>query len=217
MTRFQFGWHAATASVVAASLCGQLVSSLSQGVSAVDFFSYFTIQSNLLVLAAALGLLTGIGAGTAWFRWVRLAALTGITVTFVVYALLIGPHVSPTGVDWWLDKGLHLVAPLLAVLGQLVVGPRTRFAWSDLGCIAWPVAWLAWTLGRAAWGDPRFTMPDESLSTVPYDFLDVDRHGTIAVVVMIIVITAFVFAVAAGYVGHARRGHADSADRPLVT
>ncbi len=216
MTRFQFRWHVVTTLVVATTLFGQLASSISGGMSPVDFFSYFTIQSNSLVLAAELSIVLGLGVGATWFRLLRLAALTGITVTFCVYAVLIGPKVSLTGIDWWLDQGLHVVTPLLAVFAQVIVGPRTRFDWRDLLFVGWPVAWLAWTFSRVAWGNPRFPMPDESFATVPYDFLDTELNGTGAVMVTVVLITAFLLAIAAGFIAVSRRSSASPVAAPVV-
>lgn len=210
MTGLQRGWHILTAVVVTVAVTGQLVSSVSQGLSALNFFSYFTIQSNLLVLATALALLCGCDSQARWFRVLRLAALTGITLTFVVYAVMIGPHITLSGADWWFDKGLHYAAPALA-LGGLVVGPRTRWGWPDLAFIAWPALWLMYTLGRAAAFNPAYTMPDLTTARVPYDFLDVERVGAATLVVTVVAITAVLLGIASAYVAVSRRAATQSA------
>ncbi len=204
MTGFQRSWHLATAAVVAVAVVGQLISSASQGRSIVNFFSYFTIQSNLLILVAAVVLARGSEPSAAWWRVLRLAGLTGITVTFLVFAVLIGPHVSLTGVDWWYDKGLHYVSPLMAVTG-FVIGPRPALRWSDLAFIGWPVAWLAYTLVRGLTFRPSFELPDGSFSPYPYDFLAVDVLGAGRVSVTIVVITVLMLVIATGYIAAVRR------------
>lgn len=133
----------------------------------------------------------------------RLAGLTGITVTFLVFAVLIGPHVSLTGADGWLDKGLHYAAPLLAVAG-FVIGPRPALRWSDLAIIGWPALWLVYTLVRALVFEPSFDQPDGSTGHFPYDFLDVDRLGAGQVALTSVVITALILAIAAAFIAVTR-------------
>lgn len=205
MTRIQRSWQAVTALVVAASLAGQLAIVLSRDGSVVNYLSYFTIESNLLVLACALLLLAGRDIQATWFRLLRLASLTGITVTFVVFSLLIGPHLDLSGADWWVDKGLHYVSPALAIVGFVWVGPRPVLRWTDLTFMVWPVVWLGHTFMRAAWFSPLFLMPDGSSANVPYQFLDVDRLGTGRVIATSIGITVLLIAVAAAYITLARR------------
>lgn len=201
----QRGWHALTVVVVCVSVVGQLVSSVTQGQSAVDVLSYFTIQSNILVLATAVALLAGVSPETGWFRVLRLAGLTGITITFVVFAVLIGPFLTLHGVQWWLNIGLHYAAPLLAV-GGLFVGPRAPWQWRDLAFIGWPALWLVWTYVRAAALDPAYVMPDGSTAEVPYVFLDVATVGLGMVAVANVMITLLLVGVASGFVAASRRG-----------
>ncbi len=212
MSVLQRGWHAATAVIVAVAVFGQFGYSQSQGRSGLNFFSYFTVQSNLLVWISAIALTVGVSQEARWFRLVRLAALTGITVTLLVFAVLIGPYVTLSGPDWWFDKGLHYVSPTLAILGFLVVGPTTRFRRADLAFIAWPAAWLAYTLGRAVWFSPAYELPDGSTAPVPYDFLDFDTLGAGRVAVTSVVITALLLALALGYIAFGIRRSRGSTD-----
>ncbi len=101
MTRTGVGryWHIATFVVAVVALVLQLVL-IVQGQTVIDtdavlaatpervrrFFSYFTIQSNLLVAVSMFLLLTG-RTHTQLFRVLRLASLIGITVTGVVAAV----------------------------------------------------------------------------------------------------------------------------------
>lgn len=204
MTSRQRWWHLVTVLVVSVALVGQLVSSTSQGLPVLNFLSYFTVQSNLLVLAVAVLLVLDRGTDARWFRLLRLAAMTGITLTFLVFAVLIGPHLSLSGPDWWFDKGLHYASPLLAVTG-LVLGPATRWRWSDLAFIAWPAAWLVYTLVRAEVAAPTYTMPDLSTAHVPYDFLDVERTGVAGLALAVVAITAALLLIASAYVASSRR------------
>lgn len=203
-------WHGATAAIAAVALVGQIVLVVDSGDGLLDFFSYFTIQSNLLVLATSVVLATGREPDSRGWRVLRLAALVGITVTGLVYATLIGPYVSFEGITWWYDKAFHYVVPLLAVVGHVWVGPRPRFVPADLVVLAWPVAWLAYTLARSEWGDPSFAANDGSVSRVPYDFLSTDLNGAGSVAVTCVGLTLGMLLVAGAYIRWSHR------DRPAA-
>ncbi|WP_432549020.1 Pr6Pr family membrane protein [Kineococcus arenarius] len=130
-------------------------------------FSYFTIQSNVLVLAAAASLtLRPDRDGPAW-RVLRLDALLGITITGVVYATVLGPGLQHSGVDWWVNAAVHYVSPVASVLGWLLFGPRPRLDRRTLVlAFAWPLAWVAWTFAHGA-----------ATGWYPYPFLDASAIG----------------------------------------
>lgn len=131
------------------------------------FFSYFTIQSNLLVAVAAWILARRPAADGAVFRSVRLAGLIGITVTGLVHFALLRPLLALQGWSYAADKALHVAVPLLAVSGWLAFGPRGRIDRRAIrDSVVWPLVWLAWTLAVGA-----FT------TWVPYPFLDFHSKG----------------------------------------
>jgi hypothetical protein len=133
----------------------------------IRFFSYFTIQSNLLVLAAALPLARRPGHDGRWWRVVRLASLLGITVTGLVYVVVLAPLYDPQGIDAWTNAGLHYLSPVLVVVGWILLGPRPRITGAVVGrALVWPVAWIGWTLVHGA-----------ATGWYPYDFLDVGTLG----------------------------------------
>ncbi|SEQ57096.1 Pr6Pr family membrane protein [Microlunatus flavus] len=132
-----------------------------------DFVSYFTIQSNLFVLAISLTLaLDPERDGPVW-RVLRLDALLGISITGLVYWALLAPLVDLSG--WGLVAGLgfHLVSPVGTVVVWFLVGPRPRITWSTVAwAFAWPVAWVVYTFVRGA-----------VIGWYPYPFLDVTEVG----------------------------------------
>ena len=175
-------WQAAIAVVITASLViqltllveggadansGQSGASVVLGVRLWRLFSYFTIQSNLIVLAAALVLvLNPLRDGPIW-RVVQLDALVGITITGLVYAIVLAPQVHLTGAALVATIGFHYVSPWAAVLAWLLFGPRRRITWPTvLGAFVWPVLWLVYTFTQGA-----FTR------WYPYPFLDVTKLG----------------------------------------
>ncbi|MFH7324402.1 Pr6Pr family membrane protein [Aeromicrobium sp. JJY06] len=137
------------------------------GVRLARFIAYFTIQSNLLVLVSAVVLARDTLADGPWWRAVRLAGVMGITVTGLVHFFLLRPLLDLEGASLVADRLLHLVVPLLAVVGWLVFGPRDRIdRRALLVAFLWPVAWLAVTLTVEA-----------VTGWYPYPFLDVAASG----------------------------------------
>lgn len=112
-----------------------------------EFFSYFTIQSNLLVAIAAVLLAVKPDRNSAGFRVLRIAGLFGITVTFVVYQLLLSNLANFTGVAAASNIGLHYVVPALVILGWLLFGPRRLVTWRALFfAMLWPLAFVLLTV-----------------------------------------------------------------------
>jgi hypothetical protein len=187
-------WHGLTAMVAIGALVLQLVLIIRGGrvldetsqpdlpVRLGRFVSYFTIQSNLLVAVVTTQLARDpLRDGRRW-RVARLAAVVGIFVTGVVHFLLLRPLLDLDGADWVADKLLHMVVPVLAVIGWALFGPRPRIEVREIRwTLVWPLAWLAWTLvvgGVTGW--------------YPYPFLDHrEEHGTMGVVLTSAAITVF--------------------------
>ena len=137
------------------------------------FVSYFTVQSNLLVAVASVMLARHPDRTTPWLRILRLAGLVGIAVTAVVHFFLLRPLLSLDGADWAADKLLHMVVPALAIIVWVLVGPRPVVRGRDVAlAMAWPVAWLVWTL-----------VIGQVSGWVPYPFLDAAAEGWGAVAV----------------------------------
>ena len=112
MTRL---WHAILAGFVISALLGQIFLTVTEDRSLVNLFSYFTIQSNILVLVAAIALRPD-RRGAGW-AVLRLAGLVGITVTGVVYATVLAGIADFSGIEWWYDKTFHYAVPVGAMLG----------------------------------------------------------------------------------------------------
>ena len=150
--------------------------------------SYFTIQSNLLVAVTSWQLVRDPARDGRWWRPVRAAALVGITVTGLVHFTLLRPLLDLHGAGWAADKLLHMVVPLLAVVGWLLAGPRPRAPWRDaLTALVWPIAWLVWTLAIGA-----------VAGWYPYPFLDVGAEGAGSVALTCVGVTLLFLALVAG-------------------
>jgi uncharacterized membrane protein len=159
-------------------------------------FSFFTIQSNVLVgLTSAQLALRPDRDGRVW-RVLRLDGLVGIAVTGIVYSTVLARIHEPKGWEQVSTNFVfHYAVPVLAVLGWLLFGPRPRIdarvvAWS----LVWPLAWFAYTLvhGRIS-------------KWYPYPFVDVATHGYARVVVNALLVTVVLAAVSAVYAFGDRR------------
>lgn len=133
----------------------------------VRLFSYFTIESNLLIGGVSLALALDPRRDGPVFRVLRLDGLLCIAVTGIVYNTVLRGLVTLTPSGAVANMMLHVLAPLLAVIVWLWVGPRPRVSvrtvwWS----VVYPIAWLVYTFVRGA-----------ATGWYPYPFLDVTVLG----------------------------------------
>lgn len=149
------------------------------GFSAANFFSYFTILSN--VFAAAV-LTVGAARPTPRDpRWgyVRGAAALFMVVTGIVYALLLS-DVAVGLTATWVNAVLHQVMPVVMLADWLLVPPRTRVRpVRALVWLAFPLAYFAYSLVRGPLVD-----------WYPYPFLDPrdDGYGPVAVTAVVLAV-----------------------------
>jgi len=203
------GWHAALAVLIAVAVVWQAVLVARADASLVNLFSYFTIQSNLLMMVASAGVAIDPARHGRLFGAVRLAGLVGITITGVVYATVLAGQVEMTGAAKALDTIFHYIVPAASVIGFVLIQPRTQFDRSAGWFLAWPIAWLGYTLVRAVAVSPTYQVSDTGTGTarVPYDFLDFDAHGAGFVAIAAVLVTAVACLLAVGYlrIGGVRR------------
>jgi len=140
-----------------------------QGRSGAHFFSFFTIQSNILCVAALLLLvLVRRQERTGLFDGARCAAVLYMAITGVVFALLLaGLQEELQTTVPWVDFVVHELMPVVLIADWLLDPPRHRLPrWAALAWLAYPLAWLAYTLARG-----------EIVDWYPYPFVDVSTHG----------------------------------------
>ncbi len=134
-----------------------------------NFFSFFTIQSN--ILAAALLIAAAVvrrASRTLAFDILRGAATLYIAITGVVFALLLAglqeeldTHIG------WVDLVVHKLIPAALVADWLIDPPRHRISLrAAVTWLAYPLAWFGYTLVRGV-----------DTGWYPYPFVDVDRIG----------------------------------------
>lgn len=151
------------------------------------FVSYFTILSNLLVAGVSFALARDPARDGRRWRVVHLATLSSITVTGVVHWFFLRPILDLQGASYVVDKLLHVVVPVLAVVAWVVAGPRGRAVRAAiLPSLGWPLLWGALTLARGA-----------ATGWWPYPFIDADTLGWGRVLLNLVAI-AVLFAVVGG-------------------
>ena len=203
MTRL---WHGLIAALAAFALVGQAALTIDRDRSIVNFISYFTIESNLLVLVTCLLLVQRPDRGGTAFGLLRLGSLTAITVTGIVYATILAGNGDFRGIEWWYDKIFHYVVPAMSVIGFLAFRPRTPLTRTALWSLAFPIAWLAYTLVRAEVAEPVYALTSTTTAHVPYGFLDVADHGAGVVTVACLVVTVIFVVLELAYIRLSRRG-----------
>ncbi len=128
----------ATALLILAAIVVQLFNPDDPWAVAANFFSFFTIQSNLF---AAVVLIV-VAARAAAPRSPRLDVIRGaatlyLLITGVVFALLLSNIPEDLQLTLpWVDTVLHQVAPILIVLDWLVDPPRSRIAPAHRAAVA---------------------------------------------------------------------------------
>ena len=207
----------ATAAGIGAAVVAQLVHSIDYraaqgatdvGAFLVNFFSFFTIDSNVL---AAVAMLIGVvllvrRVEARWFTVLRLTATTYMTVTLIVYNLLLRGIELPQGATVaWSNEILHVVAPLLVMLDWLFAPGRSRLDWRHIWIVVvFPIGWAAYTLIRGPFAIEELTRAP----WYPYPFLnpDLSPNGYLSVAFYVLLIAGIMLAVGAGLVWVSRRG-----------
>lgn len=143
---------------------------VSAAVKSVEFFSYFTILSNML---AAVALTAPLAAPpsrlAAWSEesGPRAAIATYLAITAVVYHTMLAWQWDPQGLRKASDTILHTITPIAFLLDVALRGGRGPARWIVAAkAMAFPALFGAWTLVHGA------------LTTwYPYPFMNVAKRG----------------------------------------
>jgi hypothetical protein len=142
----------------------------------IDLFSYFTIWSQIMVGIVMTLLYLNPARDGRIFRVLRIDSILMITVTGVVYNLLLGPNYPPQGLNQISSPIQHTLTPLLTVLIFLVAGPRGWFSLKNVAkALVVPIIYVFYTLFRGA-----------IIDKYPYDFFDVVSFGYAYVLVFVL-------------------------------
>jgi hypothetical protein len=178
----------------------------------VNFFSYFTIQSNLIGVAVFLvGAARWQSGSPASWDLVRGGSVVYLTVTFVVFALLLSNTDVDTAVPW-VNTVVHEIFPIAVIADWLIDPPVTSFTLRRaLLWLVYPLAWTGYVLIRGA-----------IVGKYPYPFLDPANggYGTVALYVVAIlvfgVLLCAIYAWVGNVLGARRRRETSEASRTLA-
>lgn len=181
---------------------------LSVAFGVTNFFSFFTIESNVATVVVLL-----IGAIFAfakkpdphWYTVFRVIIVTYMAVTGIVYNLLLRGVELPQGTTVeWSNEVLHVVACAYLVLDWFIAPGRTALSWRSLrGIVIFPIVWAIYTMIRAP-----FTVDDNhGKAFYPYPFLDpsLANEGYFSVAFYIVLIAGVVCGVGAAAIWVSRR------------
>ncbi|MFM8944311.1 MAG: Pr6Pr family membrane protein [Actinomycetota bacterium] len=147
----------------------------------IDFFSYFTIWSNILAAYVCTRLARGTFDDTPRNRILRADSLLMMSVTGIVYQLLLAADANLQGLQYVTNFTEHQAGPILVVGTFLAFGPRGWLRFSTVvAALAIPIAWLLYSLARGGY-----------MGAYPYDFLNVVKYGIGPVLMTVVQIIAF--------------------------
>jgi hypothetical protein len=136
----------------------------------IRFFTYFTIQTNILVAVFFTTLL--LKRASDWGKFfsrpgVSTAICSYITFVGLIYNLLLRQLWQPTGLQLIVDELLHSAIPLIFILYWLIYVPKMGLQWKNIFTwLIYPVIYIVIVLIRG------------SLSGYyPYPFIDVNDLG----------------------------------------
>ena len=170
-----------------------------------NFFSFFTIQSNLFAAVVLLWGATNDQAGRDAVRvdLVRGAATLYVCITGVVVVVLLSGMQDGLAVPIaWVDVVVHQVTPIVMVADWLLVPPTTRIPWRRaLVWLAYPLLFATYSLIRGLivdWYFYPFLSPDQA-----------DGYGAVALYVVGIAVGALLGTVPVVLVGNRLRALAN--------
>lgn len=143
--------------------------------SALNFFSYFTVLSNVSAMVV-LGVLAARPEleGDRVTSLARGAVTLYMAVTGIVYNLLLAPVAADVSTNLqWVNVIVHVVGPIVVVVDYLLAPPPLRPTVTETATwLVFPALWLVYTMVRgpiAEW--------------YPYPFLDPDQESTGSIIV----------------------------------
>ncbi|WP_227394638.1 Pr6Pr family membrane protein [Jeotgalibacillus aurantiacus] len=171
-----------------------IVAQFAEGITRADFivlnfFSYFTIQSNILIALVLLAgaVVPGHVFQSVKFQLLRGAATAFIMTTGVVYFLFLrGLEESLQTPVPWVNTTLHYILPLIALIDWVWAFSKVKIAFKHtLIWLSYPLIYLIYTLVRGPFAD-----------WYPYPFVDPRPEGYIPVIISSLFLTLLIFTIA---------------------
>ncbi len=186
-----------------AAIATQLISLAAKGtLNPVNYFSYFTIDSNLIATGVLLAGAASRGSDpTPRLDLVRGAAVVYMSITGIVFTLLLSNTDVDTAIPW-VNSVVHELMPLVMLADWLVTPPAVRLQLRQgLLWLSFPLMWIVYTIIRGA-----------IVNLYPYPFLNPVNGGYASVAVyclailVAMLVVSLVVVVLANATGGGRRG-----------
>jgi hypothetical protein len=157
----------------------------------IDFLSYFTIWSNVVVGLVMTLLALNPQRDSPRLRILRIDSLMMISITGLVYALIIAPYVTNRGWENVSNSLLHQITPIVTIAVFIIAGPRKWFSVKGVfAALIIPIVYVIYTLIRGA-----------VIGAYPYDFFNVVKYGYGAVLINVVAIAVLGLVIAFIYMG----------------
>ena len=141
----------------------------------VDYMSAFTDLSNIIVAIVFTMLARNPYRGGRVWHAVRMDSLVMISITGLIYAIVLAPDAQVEGLEVIGNTLKHMIVPVMTVALWLIVGPRRQVTFASVfTAIVIPITWAAYTLIRGHF-----------IEKYPYDFVNVVAYGLPAVLMNI--------------------------------
>jgi len=144
----------------------------------IDNLSYFTIWSNILVAITTTALYRNMNNNSNWLKITRLSSLMMISVTCLVYILILAPDANPQSWNIYTNLLLHYITPPITILFWLLFGPRKWISWKIIrSALIIPIAYVIYTFARGA-----------VITQYPYGFINAADLGYLGAIISTIVV-----------------------------
>lgn len=138
--------------------------------ASLNFFSYYTILTNLAVAVSMTVLLISPASGPGqWFSRIggQTALAGNMLVLSLIYHILLARLWAPQGWAMVADQLLHTLVPILYLLYWVLFVPKGKLSWiAPLTWLLYPLLYLIYTLIRGSF-----------VHWYPYPFVDVNTLG----------------------------------------
>ena len=139
----------------------------------IDNLSYFTIWSNILVAITTTMIYRNMNRSSQRLKVLRLSSLMMITVTMLVYILILAPDANPQSWNVYTNLLLHYITPPVTILVWLFFGPRKWISWKIIfNALLIPITYILYTFARGA-----------VFGKYPYGFINVVELGYVGAII----------------------------------
>ncbi len=177
---------------------------------AMNFFSYFTVQSNIgaVIVLGALALRPALFDSES-FTILRGAVTLYMTITGIIYNVLLAPLAADVSTNLeWVNLVVHVIGPIVVLADWFVARARIRPTVGQTATwLIFPAVWLLYTMIRGPLAD-----------WYPYPFLDANEKSVGSIVITcvgIMIVFVVIAAILRWWAGERRTSATRAAPAPV--